>query len=530
MTVELSQEQISMTSEGLGESDAIYEDFSTATNTSHEYELNSSESLTFLYNLLYDDKSTLTKADILSILNSLKERENELSFTFNDLWGYMNVQGVWMPPSLRRKFYTERSRVGRNSWFRNMPSSRQDAIENVNLLSFHTKTEFFKFQTFYGKLKNHITHFQLRNLVTCGENLSNGIFYPSSYYHDGNLHTVSSDNAISHNSPESFHSFFKINRLMPDDDDLSSRAMKLDCLVDSRQLPLSANSRISSCASSNKFLVNGTFEGGYILSDISDPHDTKLLGEYTLTGSADGITNHISISKDDRELLISSNDKTIRVIDLARNIKKSSSKIPLAVNCSANSPTNKNQFFIIGDDSKAYIMDRRILGKDFNPCIVFSGHKDYGFGCDWSPLDENLLLTGNQDGTVRLWDRRNPQENLYCWSSSLGSQASSVSDEFLGGPVRNCKFSYNGTHIVWAESLDHVGIIQFSDLKKDYGDLQSRVQSIDFIGKCIGLNMCPADSGQGEELIIGVNDCPLGGILTYQLEGIDKPLDFDFSF
>ncbi|KAM3122220.1 hypothetical protein ACQ2H7_004584 [Candidozyma auris] len=129
MTVELSQEQISMTSEGLGESDAIYEDFSTATNTSHEYELNSSESLTFLYNLLYDDKSTLTKADILSILNSLKERENELSFTFNDLWGYMNVQGVWMPPSLRRKFYTERSRVGRNSWFRNMPSSRQDAIE-----------------------------------------------------------------------------------------------------------------------------------------------------------------------------------------------------------------------------------------------------------------------------------------------------------------------------------------------------------------------------------------------------------------
>lgn len=317
---------------------------------------------------------------------------------------------------------------------------------------------------------------------------------------------------------------------MPDDDDLSSRAMKLDCLVDSRQLPLSANSRISSCASSNKFLVNGTFEGGYILLDISDPHDTKLLGEYTLTGSADGITNHISISKDDRELLISSNDKTIRVIDLARNIKKSSSKIPLAVNCLANSPTNKNQFFIIGDDSKAYIMDRRILGKDFNPCIVFSGHKDYGFGCDWSPLDENLLLTGNQDGTVRLWDRRNPQENLYCWSSSLGSQASSVLDEFLGGPVRNCKFSYNGTHIVWAESLDHVGIIQFSDFKKDYGDLQSRVQSIDFIGKCIGLNTCPADSGQGEELIIGVNDCPLGGILTYQLEGIDKPLDFDFSF
>lgn len=96
--------------------------------------------------------------------------------------------------------------------------------------------------------------------------------------------------------------------------------------------------------------------------------------------------------------------------------------------------------------------------------------------------------------------------------------------------MRNCKFSYYGSHIVWAESLDHVGILQVSDLKKDNENVHSRVQSIDFIGKCIGLNMCPVDSGHGEELIIGINDCPLGGVLKYLLEATDKPLDFDFTF
>lgn len=98
-----------------------------SSNKSHEYELIQSESLTFLYNLLYDDRSSLSKADILSILNSLKERENNLPFSFDSVKGHLNVQGVRLAPSLRRKFYYERCRIGYNSWFRNMPNSREDA-------------------------------------------------------------------------------------------------------------------------------------------------------------------------------------------------------------------------------------------------------------------------------------------------------------------------------------------------------------------------------------------------------------------
>lgn len=123
------EQQASVTSSRLADLDInrIIQAAVDSTNTSHEYELNQSESLTFLYNLLYDDKSTLTKADILSILNLLKERENNLPFTLNSLKGHMNVQGVRLAPSLRRKFYYERSRIGHSSWFRNMPESREEA-------------------------------------------------------------------------------------------------------------------------------------------------------------------------------------------------------------------------------------------------------------------------------------------------------------------------------------------------------------------------------------------------------------------
>lgn len=131
MAVELTQEQVSVTSNRISDgtfSQIAYSRAGESINTSHEYELSQSESLTFLYNLLYDDKSLLSKTDILSILNSLKERENSLPFSFTALDGHMNVQGVRLAPSLRRKFYLERSRIGNFSWFNNVSNSREHAL------------------------------------------------------------------------------------------------------------------------------------------------------------------------------------------------------------------------------------------------------------------------------------------------------------------------------------------------------------------------------------------------------------------
>lgn len=140
MAIQLTQEEVDITTSTLREGSRLL--FSSGTNAAgtrtlpegssiqsfHEYELNQSESLTFLYNLLYDEDSQLSKADILGVLNSLKHREDNLPFAIEDL-SKTDSQGVKWSPELRRKFYMDRIRMGANNWFHNIPRSREKALE-----------------------------------------------------------------------------------------------------------------------------------------------------------------------------------------------------------------------------------------------------------------------------------------------------------------------------------------------------------------------------------------------------------------
>lgn len=375
-------------------------------------------------------------------------------------------------------------------------------------------------------MKLHINHFQLRNLVCCGSNVSKGVYYPTSCFHDYNLEAVHTNSF--HDSPDEEHSpYFKVNRLMPDNTVLEkSQSMKLDCLIDSRVLSSNSNNRISTLSCTDKYLACGTYgesEGGFVLSDIEDPDNVKTIGDIYLS---EAITNHIIVNEHNSELVISSNDKKLRFVNISNLITSNTINLPFAINCASMNKHNLNEIFLVGDDLKSYIIDKRIKHDCINRAIAFEGHHDFGFSCDWSSENENLLLTGNQDSCVKLWDKRKSDESMFSWSGSLGS--SNINN---GGPVRNCKFSNNGEFITWAESLDHVGIIQVEDLNSIENDKTlSRIQSIDFIGKCVGLAFAPIENGYGEQLIIGVNDCPLGGILSYKLESRQKTLDFDFHF
>lgn len=382
---------------------------------------------------------------------------------------------------------------------------------------YNSRTEFFQFHKFYSKLKLHIIHFQLRNLVCACPSAENGVFYPLSHHYYYNQQTLY-DNTES----DECLNFFKVNRLMSDDlVNPIPEAKKLDCILDSRALRKNVNSRVSTMTCSNNLLACGTFEGGMILLDISDSQNLHVLREYSLTPSSDGITNHAVINND-KELIISCNDNSLRLIDI-QSSRTRYMDLSFAINCLALNPFNSNECFVTGDHVDCFIIDKRSPVIDINKAQSFKGHMDYGFSCDWCPADENLLMSGNQDSCVKIWDKRNSKESLYCWNSSLGKSGN------LGGPVRNCKFNRDGKFIVWAESLDHVGILETNDLIRN-GNYLDRIQSVDFIGKCTGLNFSPIDSGNGEELIIGVSDCPLGGILSYRLQSSLKSLDFDFIF
>lgn len=143
MALDIRQEEVPFLANSVSDNTLDYETTSTnetvpeeqdgllrRTTGMHEYELNQSESLSFLYNLLYDENSVLSKSDILSILNCLKMREDVLPFAIADL-GMLDFQGVKWPLNLKEKFRLDRSRIGKLGWFCNIPNSRE-IVRNVS--------------------------------------------------------------------------------------------------------------------------------------------------------------------------------------------------------------------------------------------------------------------------------------------------------------------------------------------------------------------------------------------------------------
>lgn len=94
----------------------------------YEYEVNESESLAFLYNLLYDKQSCLSQADILDILNNFKNREDCLPFAITSV-SHNDLQGVHWNRDLFHKFKLERSRIGKNNWYFDFEGSREKSLK-----------------------------------------------------------------------------------------------------------------------------------------------------------------------------------------------------------------------------------------------------------------------------------------------------------------------------------------------------------------------------------------------------------------
>ncbi|CAF2114579.1 unnamed protein product [Brassica oleracea var. botrytis] len=76
----------------------------------------------------------------------------------------------------------------------------------------------------------------------------------------------------------------------------------------------------------------------------------------------------------------------------------------------AFSPTSAQEFCSVGDDSCLILWDAR-TGTSPVTKVVEKAH-DADLHCvDWNPHDDNLILTGSADNTVRLYDRRKLTSN-----------------------------------------------------------------------------------------------------------------------
>lgn len=124
------------------------------------------------------------------------------------------------------------------------------------------------------------------------------------------------------------------------------------------------------------------------------------------------------------------------------------------------------------------------------------GHLDYSFASAWHPNGQ-VLATGNQDTTCRLWDVRNLSESFATLKGRMGA-------------IRTIRFTSDGRFMAMAEPADFVHVF---DTSSDY----SRGQEIDLFGEIAGISFSP----DTEALFVGVSDRTYGSLLEFNRRRYD---------
>ena len=328
------------------------------------------------------------------------------------------------------------------------------------------RESFFRFRRMDIRRNIHLSHFQLRNVFASTSR--SRIFYPS-------VGTVQQYNPLTGHS----------------------RAIM--------NLSDAPASQISTLAAGHGVLVAGGFGGEYILRhlDADEPENTAC-HEGVITASASGITNHIAVYQARTSsaplAAFASNDNCFRVMDIATETWLSRETLDFAPNCTAVSPDGRLRV-MVGDSLDVVITAAESRQRSGEPEIMqrLSGHRDYGFACDWAD-DGWTIATAFQDKTVKIWDARR-------FTDSAGSAVSvcTLRSEMAG--VRSLRFSPIGSGkrvLVAAEEADFVNII-------DAQTFQSK-QTVDVFGELGGISF----ANGGRDLMVLCCDRTRGGIL--QLE------------
>lgn len=151
----------------------------------------------------------------------------------------------------------------------------------------------------------------------------------------------------------------------------------------------------------------------------------------------------------------------------------------------------RTQLALVADDKAAHLYD--LASGKRTDCL--HGHLDWGFAAAWHP-GGNLLATGNQDCTTRLWDTRQTRESIAVLPASVGA-------------VRSCRFSSDGKFLAVAEPIDFVHVYDVE------GGLCAH-QTIDFFGEISGISFTP----EGEALMVGVPDQDYTSTLCFLREDL----------
>uniref|UniRef100_A0A0G4HC65 Uncharacterized protein n=1 Tax=Chromera velia CCMP2878 TaxID=1169474 RepID=A0A0G4HC65_9ALVE len=246
--------------------------------------------------------------------------------------------------------------------------------------------------------------------------------------------------------------------------------------------------KLSSCSAGFGFAATGTFNSEVTVTDTRDgtmvfqretsEDENRIVNFMAIMGGVMGAPRSVP------RLLTCNNDKTVRVLDIeGRSLTEL--RFEEAVN-HASLTSNGNLLAACLDVPRVPLVDLRTREE----VLSLEGHVDYTFTSSFHP-GGNLLVTGNQDLTARLWDVRFPRGCLHVFACRSGS-------------VRVCGFSPDGASLALGEGTDFVHLY---DVSTDF----AVSQEIDFFGHVSGLSF----SSDSNSLFFGISDSFYGGLVEY---------------
>ncbi|KAF3943246.1 hypothetical protein CMV_030173 [Castanea mollissima] len=370
-----------------------------------------------------------------------------------------DIQGIpWERLNFSRDEYRE-TRLKQYQNYENLSRSRED-LDKECLQTEKGKT-FYDFQFNTRLVKSTIVHFQLRNLLWATS--KHDVYLMQNY-------------SVVHWSPLLRRGKEVLNVAKPIVPTLIRPGLLSQSL---------SRVQISTMAVKENFLVAGGFQGELICKNLNQPgvaFCTKI------TTDENAITNAVDVYHNPNgsmRVMTANNDAQVRVFDAENFACLNRFSFNWSVNNTSVSPDGK-LFSVLGDSAECLIADAqsgKVVGN-------LKGHLDYSFASAWHP-DGQILATGNQDTTCRLWDIRNLSESLAVIKGRMGA-------------IRAVKFSSDGRFMAMAEPADFVHII---DTKSGY----VHAQEIDMFGEIAGISFSP----DAEALFIGVSDRTYGSLLEF---------------
>ncbi|AEE36064.1 unnamed protein product [Arabidopsis thaliana] len=370
-----------------------------------------------------------------------------------------DIQGIpWESLNYTRDRYRE-NRLLHYKNFESLFRSREELDKEC--LQVEKGKNFYDFQFNTRLVKSTIAHFQLRNLVWATS--KHDVYFMNNY-------SLMHWSSLLQRGKEVLNVAKPIVPSMKQHGSLSQSVSRV---------------QISTMAVKDDLIVAGGFQGELICKKINEPEVAFCT---KLTSADNDITNSVDIynaPSGSLRVMTANNDCTVRLFDATNFALLNRFAFHWSVNNISTSPDGK-LVAVLGDSPECLLADTG-SGKVIHG---LEGHLDYSFSSAWHPNGQ-ILATGNQDTTCRLWDVRNLSQSLKVLKGNMGA-------------IRALRFTSDGRFLAMAEPADFVHLF---DTEAGY----SQCQEIDLFGEIAGISFSP----DTEALFVGVADRTYGSLLEF---------------